>query len=210
MVKAIFGTKLGMTQVFDASGDVVPVSVVKAEPCVITQLKSKDKDGYDAVQIGYGQVKERKLTSPQKGHFQKAGVRATRYLAEIRVEELNGYELGQEIKVSVLEEGDSVKVTGVSRGKGFTGVVKRHGFRGGPGTHGSMFHRAPGSIGASSFPSKVDKGKRFPGRMGGERVTARGLKVMRVDQEKNLILLKGSVPGPKGGWVLIQEDRKKK
>lgn len=210
MVKAIFGTKLGMTQVFDASGDVVPVSVVKAEPCVITQLKSKDKDGYDAVQIGYGQVKERKLTSPRKGHFQKAGVKATRYLAEIRVEELNGYELGQEIKVSVLEEGDSVKVTGVSRGKGFAGVVKRYGFHGGPGTHGSMFHRAPGSIGASSFPSKVDKGKRFPGRMGGERVTTRGLKVVRVDQEENLILLKGSVPGPKGGWVLIQEDRKKK
>ncbi len=208
MEKAILGEKLGMTQVF--KGDLmVPVTVIKAGPCVVTQLKSKESDGYQAVQLGFGERKESRAGEPLKGHLKRANAEPVRVLAEVSLDPA-AYKPGQRIRVDIFEEGDRADVTGVSKGKGFAGVVKRHGFRGGPASHGARFHRAPGAIGQCATPSRVFKGKKLPGRMGGDRVTVQNLLVVGVDADKDLLLVKGAVPGPKGAVVLVRESVKGK
>jgi len=197
-----------MTQVFSEDGKAIPVTLVEAGPCLVTQIKTVEKEGYDALQLGFGEVKERKLNRPRRGHFQSKDLEPRRHLAEVRVDDPSGYRLGQEITVEIFSKGDRVDVTGRSRGKGYAGVIKRHNFGGGPGSHGAHFHRAPGAIGACATPSRVFKGSRMPGRMGGERVTALNLEVVDVKPERNLLLVKGSVPGPDGGIVIIRESIK--
>lgn len=206
-VKGLLGTKLGMTQVWDENNKLIPVTVVKADSNVITQLRNAEKDGYTAVQIGYGQIDPRKVTKPLAGHFEKAGVTPRRHVVELRTADADTYELGQELSVEIFEAGQKVDVTGTSKGKGFAGVMKRHGFGGGPGGHGSHFHRAPGSIGQCASPSRVLKGVRMAGHMGDERVTVRNLKVVRIDAEHNVILVKGAVPGGNNGLVMIREAK---
>ena len=206
MEKAIIGEKLGMTQVFK-DDLMIPVTVIKAGPCVVTQLKSAEKDGYKAVQLGYGELKAGRANQPMQGHFKKASCEPTRFLAELPLDP-DEYKTGQKIKVDIFEEGDHADVTGVSKGKGFAGVVKRWGFAGGPASHGSRFHRAPGAIGQCASPSRVFKGKKMPGRMGGDRVTVQNLQVVVVDRDKGLLLVKGAVPGAKGTMVLIRESVK--
>jgi large subunit ribosomal protein L3 len=207
-LKGIIGKKLAMTQVFSEDGRVVPVTLVEAGPCVVTQIKTKEKEGYNALQLGFGDVKEKRLNKPLRGHFQSKGVTPKRHLLEIRVEDPSAYQVGQEITVDIFSKGDHVDVTGTSKGKGFAGVVKRHGFGGGPGSHGAHFHRAPGSIGMCATPSRVFKGKRMPGRAGGERVTVLNLEVVDVMPERNLLVLKGGIPGPRGSLVMIRESVK--
>jgi len=197
-----------MTQIFTEEGKVIPVTMVEAGPCTVTQIKTVEKEGYGALQLGFGAVKEKKVSKPQKGHFESKNLEPRRHLAELRVEDPAGYQLGQEITVDIFAKGDHVDITGRSRGKGFAGVIKRHNFRGGPGSHGSHFHRAPGAIGACATPSRVFKGTRMPGRMGAERVTALNLEIVDVKTERNLLLLRGSVPGPDGGLLLIRESVK--
>src|SRR5688572_19135876 len=207
MVTAIIGRKIGMTQLFQQDGTVTPGTVIKAGPCVVVQLKTSQSDGYEAVQLGLVEERPARVRKPLAGHYKKAGVPPTRVRREVTV--AKGAEApaaGAQVLVNaVFNNGDRVDVIGVSRGKGFQGVMKRHNFRGGAATHGSMFHRAPGSIGASSFPSRVVKGMRAAGRMGGDRVTTRNLKVVAVDVENNLLVLKGSVPGAPGGYVIIRK-----
>ena len=205
-MKGILGTKLGMTQVFDPeTGELAPVTVVQAGPCPVVQVKTTDTDGYDAVQLAFGEVAERKLAKPEVGHLRKAGVSPHRHLVEMRgPSELT---VGDTVTVEAFEPGERVKVSGVSIGKGYQGTIKRHGFTRGPVTHGSHNIRKPGSIGASATPSRVVKGMRMAGRMGGNRVTQRGLVVHEVDPERNLLLLRGSVPGPKSGLVEIRSER---
>lgn len=201
----ILGTKLGMTQVFDESGQVVPVTVVQAGPCVVTAVRTPDNDGYSAVQIGFGEIDPRKVTKPVAGLFEKAGVTPRRYVAEIRTENASEYELGQEVTASVFEAGQYIDVTGKSKGKGTAGVMKRHGFRGLSSSHGTQRkHRAPGSIGGCATPGRVFKGLRMAGRMGAERTTVQSLTVHAVDNDKNLLLIKGAVPGPRGGLVMVR------
>jgi large subunit ribosomal protein L3 len=210
MVTGIIGKKMGMTQIFDQTGAAVPVTVIKAGPCVVVQRKTATADGYDAVQLGLVEGKPAKVSRPLAGHFKKANVPPVRLVREVTAE---GDEVvaGTEVVVgSMFQDGEFVDVTGTSRGHGFQGVMKRHGFGGGAGSHGSMFHRAPGSIGASSFPSRVLKGMRAAGRMGADRVTVHNLKVVRVDAEKHLLLLRGAVPGAKNGYVLIRKAVKSK
>ena len=204
-VQGIIAKKLGMTQVYAEDGQAVPVTVLQAGPCVVVQCKSKQKDGYSAVQLGL--VEERKtkhVTKPMQGHFKKAGLPPCRVLREFRVADGAELKVGDKVSVALFAPGDSINVTGTSKGKGFQGVVKRHHFRGGAATHGSMFHRAPGSIGASAYPSRVLKGMRGAGHMGLERVTVRNLQVVRVDAERNLLVLQGSVPGAGGGYLVIR------
>jgi large subunit ribosomal protein L3 len=201
-MKAIIGKKIGMTQVFDQNGQVVPVTVIQAGPCWVVQKKTQETDGYDAVQIGFDEVKEKRATKPRIGHFAKAGVKPQRVLREVRGE--SDLEVGAEFRADVFEPGATVHVTGTSKGKGFQGVVKRHGFSGGPATHGSKTGRIPGSIGNSAYPGRVIKGKKLPGQMGNERVSVRNLTVMGVDAEQNLIWIKGAVPGGPGGYVFIR------
>ena len=202
MIEALMGKKLGMTQVFDATGQAVPVTVLKVGPCVVTQVRTEERDGYEAVQLGYEETK--RLNSPDRGH-QKAAGSSMRYLREVSASDISGYEVGQVVDCSMFNAGDKVDVTGVSKGKGFAGVVKRHGFAGGPKTHGqSDRHRAPGSIGSSATPGRVFKGMRMAGRMGGERTTVQNLMIERVDPEKNLILVRGSVPGPRESLVIVR------
>lgn len=203
-MKAILGTKVGMTQIFDENGVVIPVTVVQAGPMVVTQIKTVEKDGYAAVQMAYGDTKEKSLNKPQKGHLAKAGVGVKKFLREFRLEEGDNYELAQDVKVDVFEVGDKVDVTGTSKGKGFQGPVKRHGVGRGPETHGSHYHRGPGSMGSASDPSRVFKGKRLAGHMGAERVTIQNLEVAMIDVENNLILIKGAIPGPKKSLVTIK------
>ena len=201
----ILGTKLGMTQVFDETGQVVPVTVVQAGPCVVTAVRTPDNDGYSAVQIGFGEINPRKVTKPVAGLFEKAGVTPRRYVAEIRTEGASEYTLGQEITATLFEAGQRVDVTGKSKGKGFAGVMKRHGFKGLSASHGTQRkHRSPGSIGACATPSRVFKGVRMAGRMGAERTTVQSLTVHAVDSDKNLLLIKGAVPGPRGGLVVVR------
>jgi len=207
-LKGIIGKKIAMTQIFTEEGKVIPVTMVEAGPCTVTQIKTVEKEGYGALQLGFGAVKEKKVSKPQKGHFESKNLEPRRHLAELRVEDPAGYQLGQEITVDIFAKGDHVDITGRSRGKGFAGVIKRHNFRGGPGSHGSHFHRAPGAIGACATPSRVFKGTRMPGRMGAERVTALNLEIVDVKTERNLLLLRGSVPGPDGGLLLIRESVK--
>lgn len=201
-MKTLLGTKIGMTQIFAPDGTVVPVTVIQAGPCVVTQKKNVSTDGYEAVQIAFGDVKAKKLNKPLLGHLKKAGVSPKAHLVEVPGP--SDLSVGDVVDVSAFAEGDVVKVTGISKGKGFQGVVKRHGFMGGPGSHGAHFHRAPGSIGASADPSRVYPGSRLPGQMGNRRVTQRGLTVVATDGERNLLLVKGSIPGSKGSLVVIR------
>ncbi len=207
MKRGIIGKKLGMTQVFDDDGAAVGVTAVEVEPSVIVQVKTRDKEGYDAVQLGYGRKKQKGVTKPLQGHFNKANKGFFRTLKEFRTDD-EKYEIGQEINADIFKAGDFVDVVGTSKGKGFQGVVKRHGFHGGRATHGSMFHRAPGSIGASADPSRVFKGTKMGGHMGNVRKTIQNLQVWQVRADRNLILLKGSIPGSKNGFVLIKQAKK--
>ena len=201
----ILGTKLGMTQVFDETGQVVPVTVVQAGPCVVTAVRTPDNDGYSAVQIGFGEINPRKVTKPVAGLFEKAGVTPRRYVAEIRTEGASEYTLGQELTAELFAAGQRVDVTGKSKGKGIAGVMKRHHFKGLSASHGTQRkHRSPGSIGACATPSRVFKGVRMAGRMGAERTTVQSLTVHAVDGDKNLLLIKGAVPGPRGGLVVVR------
>ena len=203
-VEGIIGKKIGMTQVYAEDGRAIPVTVLQAGPCVVVQRKSKEKDGYSAVQLGL--VERRTLkhaNKATKGHFEKAGLPPCRVLREFRVDDAAELKVGDKVSVALFAPGDTVKVIGISKGKGFQGVVKRHHFRGGAATHGSMFHRAPGSIGASAYPSRVLKGMRGAGQMGAERVSVRNLSVVRVDAEKNILVVRGSVPGAGGGYLTI-------
>lgn len=202
-MEGLIGRKLGMTQLFSPGGEMMAVTVVEAGPCTVVQRKVPERDGYSALQLGYGEQKERRASKPLRGHFRKAGGRCFRALREFRVPPDLEAEPGQEVRVDIFQQGDRVDVTGISKGRGFQGVQKRHGFGGGPGSHGSMFNRAPGSIGTSAFPSRVLKGKRLPGHMGAERVTVQRLRVVGVDRERNLLLLQGAVPGSREGLLLI-------
>ena len=204
-MKAVLGRKLGMTQVFAEDGRLVPVTVIEAGPMVVTQIKNKENDGYEAVQVAFGEVKEKRVNKPLRGHFAKAGVGFKKFVREFKVEDLSAYSLAQEIKVDVFEAGEKVDAIGTSKGKGFQGPIKRHNQSRGPMTHGSRYHRGPGSMGAASDPSRVFKGKKLAGHMGAERVTIQNLEVVKVDVEKNLILIKGAVPGPKKGLVVIKK-----
>jgi len=205
-VQGIIGKKVGMTQVYAADGRAISVTVIEAGPCVVVQRKSKDKDGYSAVQLGLVEARKVKgLTKPMKGHFDKAGLPPCRVLREFEVAEGAAVKVGDRLSVDLFAPGDSVVVSGVSKGKGFQGVVKRHHFRGGAATHGSMFHRAPGSIGASAYPSRVLKGMRGAGHMGSERVTVKNVEVVRVDAGNNLLVVRGSVPGAGGSYVVIRK-----
>jgi large subunit ribosomal protein L3 len=203
MTKSIMGTKLGMTQLFLEDGTVISVTVVEAGPCVVTQKKTKETDGYNAIQIGYGDTREKLVTKPVAGHIAKSGAPLKRTLKEYRVDDASAYELGQEIKADVFEKGDVVDIQGTSKGKGFQGVIARHGFARGPMSHGSHHHRAPGSISACADPSKVFKGKKMPGHGGAKTVTVQNVQVVGVDVDKNVLLVKGAVPGAKGGLVSI-------
>jgi large subunit ribosomal protein L3 len=206
-MNGIIGKKVGMTQVYEADGTAVPVTVIKAGPCVVVQRKTASKDGYEAVQLGLVEDRPPKKTNkPMRGHFDKAGVPPTRILREIRLESGDdGPKVGDNVLVDLFNEGDIVQVSGTTKGRGFAGFIKRHNFRGGDKSHGSMFHRAPGSIGASSYPSRVWPGARMTGHMGVDRVTLRNLRVVRVVPEKHLLLIRGAVPGPNGGYVLIKK-----
>src|SRR5579863_7824959 len=204
-IKGVLGTKLGMTQVFDDDGRIVPVTVVKAGPCVVTAVRTAERDGYAGVQLGYGEINPRKVTKPVAGHFSAAGVTPRRYLAELRTSDASEYTLGQEITAETFAAGQIVDVTGKSKGKGTAGVMKRHGFRGLSASHGTQRkHRSPGSIGACATPGRVFKGLRMAGRMGAERTTVQSLTVHAVDSDKNLLLIKGAVPGPRGGLVMVR------
>lgn len=204
----LLGRKVGMTQVFDQNGRVIPVTVVEAGPCTIVQKKTVEKDGYEAVQVGYLAERPNRVSKPLGGHFAKTNVTPMRYLEEMRLHSSAEYRTGQTLTVELFVQGEEVVVSGTSKGRGFQGGVKRWGYRGGAKSHGSMFHRAPGSIGASSFPSRVFKGHRMPGRMGGSRVTIRGLRVVGRDPSRNLLLIRGAVPGPQGGLVAVRKTGK--
>lgn len=207
-VQAILGRKVGMTQIFDETGRAIPVSVIEAGPCVVTQVKTPEKDGYVAVQLGFGEISPKRVNKPMKGHFKEAKVAPKRYLREVPVDDIGGIGVGAEIKVAdVFKPGDKVKVTSTSKGRGFQGVVKRHHFHGGPRSHGSMIHRKPQSSGATDA-ARTFKGVKKPGHMGAERVTQKGLRVMRVDAERNLLLVRGAVPGANGGLVYIARDER--
>ena len=208
MKKAILATKVGMTQIFDESGALIPVTVLQAGPCVVTQVKTVDNDGYSAVQVGFCVKREKLVNKPLKGHFDKAGVSYKRYLKEFKFEDAESYALGQEIKADIFAAGDKIDATAISKGKGFQGAIKRHGQSRGPMAHGSKYHRHAGSNGACSDPSKVFKGKRMPGQMGNKKVTIQNLEVVRVDAENNLLLVKGAVPGPKKSMITIKETVK--
>lgn len=208
-MRGIIGRKVGMTQIYETDGKVVPVTVLELGPCLVVQRRSGETDGYDAVQIGLvEQVPARRLTSAMKGHFAKAGVPSMRRLEELRVASSSELKAGDPIGVDVFAEQEYVDIVGTSKGKGFQGVIKRHGFAGGRATHGSMFHRAPGSIGQSSYPSRVFPGVRMAGRMGGERVTAKNLQIVKIDAERNLVYVRGAVPGTNGSYVTVREARR--
>ncbi len=208
-MKGILGKKIGMTQLFAEDGKVVPVTVVEAGPCLVVQRKTVESDGYDAVQIGLVEERPpRKVNQAQQGHFEKAGVEPMRRLMELHVDDGDPSQPGDEVKASIFQKDEYVDVVGTSKGKGFQGVVKRHGFGGGRATHGSMFHRRPGSIGQSAFPSRVYPGVRLPGRMGGKRVTVKNLQIVEVNEEKNLIYLKGAVPGARNSYIALREAKR--
>ncbi|CCL09123.1 TPA: 50S ribosomal protein L3 [Clostridioides difficile] len=203
-MKGILGKKVGMTQIFTDKGVVIPVTAVEAGPMVVTQIKTVDKDGYNAIQIGFEDAKEKALNKPKKGHLVAANV-LKKHLKEFRVDSVEGYTVGQEIKADVFEAGAKIDVTGISKGKGFQGPIKRHGQSRGPETHGSRYHRRPGSMGACSYPGRVFKNKKLAGHMGSVKVTVQNLEVVKVDADKNLILVKGAIPGAKGSVVTIKE-----
>lgn len=209
MFKGIIGKKVGMTQIFMSDGTVIPVTVVEAGPCVVVQKKTVESDGYNALQLGFGKIlKAKKINKPMAGHFKKNNLEFFKILKEFRTDNVEEFEVGQEIKADIFAEGDLVDVQGISIGKGFQGVIKRHGFGGGPASHGSDFHRAPGSIGMCEFPGETLKGKKMPGRMGNKTVTTQGLKIAKVMADKNVLLIKGSVPGHKNGIIYIKKSTK--
>ena len=195
MNKGLIGKKIGMTQIFDESGKVIPVTVIEAGPCVVAQVKTQDTDGYQAIQLGFGEIKEKKLNKPTKGHFTKVNVTPKKHLREFRLDSVEGLTVGQELKADIFAAGDKLDIQGTSKGKGFQGVIKRHGQHRGPMGHGSMYHRRPGSMGPTSTPGRVFKGKKLPGHMGAQTISIQNLEVIRVDLDKNVILVKGSVPG---------------
>lgn len=204
MAKGILGRKVGMTQVYLPDGRAVPVTVIEAGPCVVVQKKTPENDGYNAVQLGFGERRVRLLKKPLRGHIAKAGLKAVRYLREIRLSDAGAYEVGQEIKSDIFHSGELVDVIGTSKGRGFAGGIKRHGFHRGPMAHGSKYHRRPGSLGAKG-PARVFKGRKLPGHLGAERVTVLNLEVVRVDAARNLLAVKGAVPGPRGALVVVRE-----
>lgn len=207
MKKAILGKKIGMTQSFDEAGNVVPVTVLEAGPCPVLQKKTVASDGYDAIQVGFGQQKEQRLSNPERGHFKKANVAPCLRVAELRLQNVDGYEVGQVLGVDLFQIGDRVDVAGISKGKGTAGSIKRHNQRRGPMAHGSRYHRGPGSLGAVG-PAKIFKGRPLPGRMGAERVTVQNLEIIKIDTERNLLLVKGSIPGIRGSIVRIKNSVK--
>lgn len=208
MKKAILGTKVGMTQLFAEDGKVIPVTVIQAGPCTVVQKKTVDNEGYDAVVVGYGEVREKSLTKPQKGTFAKADVAAKKYLREFRLDDISSLNVADEIKADVFETGEKVDVSGISKGKGFAGPMKRWGLHRGPMSHGSGYHRGSGSMGACSNPGRVMKGKKLPGHMGVVKVTVQNLEIVKVDAEAGLILVKGAIPGNKGGLVTVRNSVK--
>ena len=208
MKKALIGKKVGMTQIFDENGVVIPVTVIEAGPCVVAQVKTLEKDGYEAIQLGFGEVKEKKVNKPEKGHFTKANIKPLKHLREFKLDSIEGIKVGDELKVDIFAVGDKIDVQGTSKGKGFQGVIKRHGQSRGPMGHGSMYHRRPGSMGPTSTPGRVFKGKKLPGHMGVQTVTIQNLDVVKVDLDKNVILVKGSVPGTKGALLKIRPSVK--
>jgi large subunit ribosomal protein L3 len=208
MKKAIIGKKIGMTQIFKEDGTVVPVTVVEAGPCTVVQKKTVETDGYDAVQFAFGDVKEKNVTKPVKGHFDKYGVKYARVLREFRLDDCSAYEPGQEVKADIFEAGDHVDVSGRSKGKGYAGAIKRWGQQRGPMAHGSKYHRSAGSMGASAYPSRVPKDKHMSGQMGNKNVTTLNLEVVSVDAENNLLLIKGAIPGPRGAVVSVKSSVK--
>lgn len=208
MKKAILGKKLGMTQIFNENGKVIPVTVIEAGPCVVVQKKTEEKDGYKSIQIGFGDIREKLVNKPLKGHFAKSGVSLKRFLKEFKLDNIDEYEIGQEIKADIFVEGDRIDISGISKGKGFQGVIRRWNAQRGPMSHGSKFHRAVGSMGASSDPSRTFRNKKMPGHMGNKNTTVLNLQVARVIPEKNIILIKGGVPGPNKGFVSIKDTVK--
>lgn len=202
--KAIIGKKLGMTQIFDEKGNVVPVTVIEAGPCVVAQVKTVETDGYNAIQLGYGEVKAKHINKPEAGHFAKSKLENKKHLREFRLEDISNFKVGDEVKADVFAKGEKVDIQGTSKGKGFQGVIKRHGQHRGPMGHGSMYHRRPGSMGPCATPGRVFKGKKLPGHMGSVTVTIQNLDVVAVDMDKNVILVKGSVPGAKGAILKIK------
>ena len=209
-MKALIGRKIGMTQIFNDEGHVIPVTAIEVGPCTITQIKTEEQDGYTAVQLGFGEVKENKLTKPEKGKFDKSNIAPKKYLKEFRVDSVEGMNVGDELKADTFAAGDKVDVQGTSKGKGFQGVIKRWGQHRGPMGHGSMYHRRPGSMGPTSTPGRVFPGKRLPGHMGDVTVTVQNLEVIKVDLDKNIILVKGSVPGAKGAILKVKSSVKTK
>ena len=207
MKKAILGKKVGMTQVFTDQGLAVPVTVIEAGPCQVVQKRTVERDGYSAIQVGFGEKREKLFNKPIKGHFNKAGIKPLRFLRELRIEDCEGYQVGQEIKADLFSTGEKVDVVGTSKGRGFAGGIKRHGFHRGPMAHGSKYHRRPGSLGAKG-PARVYKGRKLPGHYGAERVTVQNLEVVRVDPDRNLLAIRGAVPGPRGGLVIIRDSVK--
>ncbi|MCD7905918.1 MAG: 50S ribosomal protein L3 [Clostridiales bacterium] len=208
MKKAIVAKKIGMTQIFTEAGLLIPVTVLEAGPCVVTQKKTVETDGYNALQVGFGDVKEKKVNKPAKGHFDKAGVAPKKVLKELKLDSIDEYEVGSEIKADIFSVGDRVDVSGTSKGHGYQGAIKRHGQHRGPMAHGSKYHRALGSLSSGTTPGKVKKGKKMPGHMGSVSVTVQNIEVVRADAEKNLLLIKGAVPGSKGSVVVIKETVK--
>ena len=208
MSKGILCKKVGMTQVFIENGKLIPVTVVEAGPCYVVQKKTVAQDGYDAIQVGFGEIPEHVANKPSKGHFAKASIKPLRYIREFKVSDIDTYELGQEIKADVFAAGDKIDVVGTSKGKGFAGMIKRHGAHRGPMKHGSKYHRRTGSLGAKG-PARVFKGRALPGRMGGDRVTVQNLEIVRVDADKNMILIKGAVPGAKKSLLVLKPSVKK-
>ncbi|MEK7307538.1 MAG: 50S ribosomal protein L3 [Nitrospirota bacterium] len=203
-MKSIFGKKIGMTQIFSGEGQVIPVTVIEAGPCKIVQAKTMEKDSYEAFQMGFDEIKkEKNVTKGRLGHFKKASLPPYRLLKEVK---MDGLKVGDDITVDIFNKGDKVSISGISKGKGFQGVMKRHNYKGGPGSHGSMFNRAPGSIGSSSFPSRVWKNKGLPGHMGSEKVTIKNIVIIEIKKEQNLLLIKGSVPGANGGYLMIRSE----
>lgn len=203
MALGLIGKKLGLTQIFSKDGRIVPVTVIQAGPCCIVQKKTIERDGYSALQLGFGSKKSKNVSKPLQGHFKTAGTNVFAVLQEVRIDDVSSYDVGKEITLSIFKAGDKVKITGISKGKGFAGVMKRWNFKGGANTHGSMFHRAPGSIGASADPSRVLKGKRMPGHLGAAKVTVKNIEVMEIREKDNLMLVKGSVPGARNSIVTV-------
>ena len=210
MNKGLIGKKVGMTQIFDEQGKVIPVTVIEAGPCVIAQIKTTETDGYNAIQLGFGEVKEHKVNKPVKGHFTKSKLTPKKHLREFRLDSVENMNVGDELKVDTFEAGEKLDIQGTSKGKGFQGVIKRHGQSRGPMGHGSMYHRRPGSMGPTSTPGRVFKGKKLPGHMGRETITIQNLEVIRIDLDKNAILVKGSVPGAKGAILKLKSSVKSK